>query len=78
MLDSVLNLIFQPKEKLGEFQIYKDKAGEWRFRLVSNNGEIVAVGEGYSTRAAASYAVETVARIADNASRRDDGVVYLD
>ena len=28
-------------------EIYRDSAGEWRFRAVAGNGEIVAVGEGY-------------------------------
>ena len=30
--------------------IYKDHAGEWRWRLTAANGEIVAQGEGHTTR----------------------------
>ena len=39
--------------KTGEasFEIYKDVAGEFRFRLRAPNGKIVAVGEGYDTKA---------------------------
>ena len=31
----------------GTFEIYQDKKGEFRFRLKSRNGEIVATGESY-------------------------------
>ena len=30
-----------------KFEMYKDKAGEYRFRLKARNGEIIAVSEGY-------------------------------
>ena len=30
-----------------KFEIYKDKAGEFRFRLKAANGQIIATGEGY-------------------------------
>ena len=30
-----------------KFEIYKDKSGEFRFRLKAKNGEIIAVSEGY-------------------------------
>ena len=34
-----------------EFEIYKDKARKWRWRLVANNGKIVADGgEGYYSK----------------------------
>ena len=36
-----------------EFEIYQDAKGEYRFRLKAGNGEIVATGEGYSTRSGA-------------------------
>ena len=28
---------------LGNYEIFKDKAGRFRFRLVASNGEIIAV-----------------------------------
>ena len=34
-------------EKNPKFEIYKDKAGEFRFRLKAANGQIIATGEGY-------------------------------
>ncbi|MDR0482465.1 MAG: DUF1508 domain-containing protein [Cellulomonadaceae bacterium] len=46
------------------FEIYKDKAGEFRFRLKSANGQIVATGEGYTTKSHAHEGVEAVKRAA--------------
>jgi hypothetical protein len=34
----------------GKFEVYRDSRGEYRFRLKAANGEIVAQGEGYSTK----------------------------
>lgn len=32
-----------------KFELYKDKAGEWRWRLVAKNGKTIAdSGEGYN------------------------------
>lgn len=43
------------------FQVYKDAAGEWRWRLVSGNGRIIAVsGEGYEHRTDCLHGVEIV------------------
>ncbi len=33
-----------------KFEIYKDTAGKFRFRLIAPNGEIIAVGEAYESR----------------------------
>ena len=45
-----------------KFYIYKDRAGEWRWRLKARNGRIVAdSGEGYKTRAGVLAAVDRVA-----------------
>lgn len=47
------------------FHTYKDRAGEWRWQLVSSNGRIVAdSGEGYSSLQAVRDAAQ---RIKDNA-----------
>ena len=37
------------KVKNPKFEIYQDKAGEFRFRLKATNGQIIAVSEGYKT-----------------------------
>ena len=35
-------------EKNPKFEVYKDKKGEFRFRLKAKNGQIIATGEGYA------------------------------
>jgi uncharacterized protein YegP (UPF0339 family) len=43
------------------FRVYRDAAGEWRWRLVSGNGRIIAdSGEGYEHRAGCLHGVELV------------------
>lgn len=47
----------------GAFDMFKDSAGEWRWRLLAPNGEIIAdSGEGYSSRAKARQGLESVRR----------------
>ncbi len=54
-------------EKCPKFEVYKDKAGEFRFRLKAGNGQIVAVGEGYTTRANCINGIESVKKNAPDA-----------
>jgi uncharacterized protein YegP (UPF0339 family) len=50
------------------FEVYEDRAGEHRWRLRADNGEIVAdSGEGYSDRSSARDAVERIQRDAGDA-----------
>jgi uncharacterized protein YegP (UPF0339 family) len=43
------------------FELYKDKAGEFRWRLVHQNGQIIAdSGEGYTTKANALNGIDSV------------------
>ena len=43
------------------FQVYKDAAGDWRWRLVAGNGRVIAdSGEGYQHRADCLHGVELV------------------
>ncbi|MDR0782256.1 MAG: DUF1508 domain-containing protein [Propionibacteriaceae bacterium] len=51
----------------GTFEIYQDKAKKWRFRLKAANGQIVAVGEDYETKASAIKGCDAVQRAADGA-----------
>jgi uncharacterized protein YegP (UPF0339 family) len=45
-----------------KYEVYKDKAGEYRFRLRARNGKIVAVSEGYATRQGCLEGIECVRR----------------
>jgi hypothetical protein len=55
----------------GKFEVYIDKAGKHRFRLKASNGEIVASGEAYESKAAAHKGCEAVQRAADGATIAD-------
>ncbi len=43
-----------------EYSIYKDKAGEWRWRLRAANNEIIASGEGYRNKSDCLHAIDLV------------------
>ncbi len=49
-----------------KFEIYKDKKGEFRFRLKARNGQIIAVSEGYKTMAACDNGITSVKKNAAN------------
>ena len=50
-----------------KFELYQDKAGEYRFRLKARNGEIIAVSEGYTTKANCENGIESVRKNAPDA-----------
>ncbi len=52
----------------GKFEVYEDRAGKFRFRLKASNGQVVATGEAYETKAAAKNGCEAVQRAADGAT----------
>jgi hypothetical protein len=55
-----------------EFEVYKDKAGEYRWRLQANNNEVVAdSNEGYSSKASCLHGIEVVRQIAVSAPVND-------
>ncbi|WP_091688150.1 MULTISPECIES: YegP family protein [Methanococcoides] len=45
---------------MSKFEIYTDKSGKYRFRLKARNGEIIATGQGYSTKAGCLNGIESV------------------
>ena len=51
-----------------KFEIYVDKAGEFRFRLKARNGEIIAVSEGYVTKANCEKGIASVQKNAPDAA----------
>ncbi len=51
----------------GKFEVYKDKAGEFRFRLKAANGQVIATGEGYKTKASALNGIESIRKNAPDA-----------
>ena len=55
-------------QKHPKFEVYTDKAGEYRFRLKASNGQIIAVGEGYKAKASCLNGIESVKKNAPGAS----------
>ena len=50
-----------------KFEVYKDKKGEFRFRLKAKNGQIIAVSEGYTTVSACDNGIASVKKNAVDA-----------
>ncbi|SCX59413.1 YegP family protein [Nitrosospira sp. Nsp1] len=44
----------------GKFEIYKDKAGEFRFRLKASNGQTILASEGYEAKAGCINGIASV------------------
>ena len=44
----------------GKFECYKDKAGEFRFRLKASNGQNILGSEGYSSKSSCTNGIESV------------------
>lgn len=55
-------------EKHPKFEVYTDKAGEYRFRLKATNGQIIAVGEGYKTKESCLKGIESIKKNAPDAA----------
>ena len=55
---------------MGKFQVYKDEAGEWRWRLrASGNNEIIAdSGEGYVAKSDCEHGIQLVKEQAPGAA----------
>jgi len=49
------------------FEIFKDRRGEYRWRLKARNGEVVASSEGYTTKYSAQRSAQRVKEIAPRA-----------
>ena len=50
-----------------KFELYKDKKGEFRFKLIAPNGQTIAVSEGYKTKDSAKNGIESVKKNAQGA-----------
>lgn len=51
------------------FEVYRDNADEWRWRLVASNGNIIAdSGEGYKSKQGVRRGIESVKRAVPQAN----------
>ena len=60
------------KCRVPKYEIYKDKKGEFRFRLKAGNAQIIATGEGYKSLAACKNGIASIAKNAANAEVVDE------
>lgn len=51
----------------GKFELYKDRRGQFRFRLKASNGQVIATGEAYTTRRAALNGINSIKKNAADA-----------
>ena len=51
-----------------KFEVYQDKAGEYRFRLKARNGQNIGRSEGYKARASCLNGIDSVGRNAPEAT----------
>ena len=73
----IANIEDQTKEGFEEqtnpkFEIYTDKAGEFRFRLTAKNGQNIAASEGYSQMAGCMNGIESVKTNAPDATVEEE------
>ncbi|MBE6617731.1 MAG: DUF1508 domain-containing protein [Ruminococcaceae bacterium] len=55
------------EKKHPKYEVYTDKAGEFRFRLKARNGEVIAQSEGYKAKASCLNGIESVGKNAPDA-----------
>lgn len=55
-----------------KFEMYQDKAGQYRFRLKARNGQIIAVSEGYTAKAGCLNGIESVKKNAADAEIEEE------
>jgi uncharacterized protein YegP (UPF0339 family) len=78
--ESYLGIVQQRIIKVGrhkpdaKFEINKDVAGEFRFKLVATNGETIAVSQGYDAKHSALEGIESVKQNAASAVIEDNTV----
>ena len=62
-------------EKNPKYEVYKDKKGEFRYRLKASNGQIIAVGEGYTSLDAVKKGIASIKKNAVPDVKIDDQTV---
>lgn len=62
---------------MAKFAVYKDIAGQYRWRLVASNGEKVAASEGYTSKQSAINSAHRVKILAGTAEIVDNTIKAL-
>jgi uncharacterized protein YegP (UPF0339 family) len=56
---------------MGVFQVFLDKNGQFRWRMMTLDGEVLAVSEGHPSKDLCLYALETARRMAEKSTIDD-------
>jgi len=52
----------------GNFEVYEDRSGRWRWRLKEREGRVCATGEAYPSKEGAKRSCQAVQRACDGAT----------
>jgi uncharacterized protein YegP (UPF0339 family) len=61
-----------------KIELYEDKKGEYRWRLISSGRVIAESGEGYTKKSSAKAAVKSVVRAITGGTMEDPSVPVID
>ena len=50
-----------------KFEVYKDKKGEFRFRMIAANGQVIAQGESYKAKKSCLNGIASIKKNAPKA-----------
>lgn len=57
---------------MAQFQVYEDSSGEYRWRLLADNNQVIATsGEGYKAKADCKHGIEVVKSVASKAQVKE-------
>lgn len=56
---------------MSKFEIYKDNAGRYRFRLKAVNGQVILASQGYVSKSGAENGIESVKKNSQEESQFD-------
>lgn len=60
-------VVAEGEGKCPKFEVYEDKGGSFRFRLIASNGEAILASQGYASKAGAENGCGAVTRAAESA-----------
>lgn len=60
-------IVTEGEGKCPKFEVYEDKAGKFRFRLIASNGEPILASESYTAKASAVAGCEAVKKYSPDA-----------
>lgn len=59
----------------GKFEVFKDKAGKFRYRLKAGNGQVILTGEAYNSKNACLEGIDSVKK---NSQKESAFEIYED